>query len=145
MKKYFAIAISLIIMLGCSVTSCGTDDEPQPSNPSTGTHGTGSSSTSKVSRPSFDKFLTTTSTSTVSFRARFKTGGDTESNLSARVYWKSYSSKPSKTPKKSDLTKSESMRQYGAATYHNTGSKKGQTESIVFDRSHAGMSGGSYI
>lgn len=36
------------------------------------------------------------------------------------------------------------MRQYEAATYHNTGSKKGMTESIVFDKSHVGYSG-SYI
>lgn len=37
------------------------------------------------------------------------------------------------------------MRQYGSATYHNTGSKKGMTESIVFNKSHAGSTGGTYI
>lgn len=54
-------------------------------------------------------------------------------------------SKPSKTPTKRDLTKVESMRQYGGATYHKTGPKKGMTESIVFEKSHAGYSGGQYI
>lgn len=80
-----------------------------------------------------------------SIRVRFKTGGDNESNLSATVYWKSYSKKPSSTPAKKELTKVESMRQYGSAVYHNTGSKKGMTESIVFDKSHAGYNGGTYI
>lgn len=46
---------------------------------------------------------------------------------------------------KKELTKVESMRQYGPAVYHNIGSKKGMTESIVFDKSHAGYNGGTYI
>ena len=74
-----------------------------------------------------------------------KTGGDKESNIHATVYWKAYSKKLSSKPSKSELTKVESMRQYGSATYHNTGLKKGMTESIVFDKSHAGYNGGTYI
>lgn len=34
---------------------------------------------------------------------------------------------------------------YGSAVYHNTGSKKGMTESLVFANSHAGYNGGTYI
>ena len=65
--------------------------------------------------------------------------------MSIAVYWKAYSKKLSSKPSKSELTKVESMRQYGSATYHNTGLKKGMTESIVFDKSHAGYNGGIYI
>ena len=64
---------------------------------------------------------------------RFKTGGDAEDNIDATVHWKG------------DLKKVESMRQYGVATYHNTGPRKGMTESIVFDKSHGGYNGGTYI
>ena len=99
----------------------------------------------KVKKPTFDKYLSTTDKDGFSIRVRFKTGGDKESNICATVYWKAYSKKPSTKPTKKDLTKIESMRQYGSATYHNTGSKKGMTESIVFDKSHAGYSGGTYI
>lgn len=119
-------------------SSCEKDEPDVPSS--------SSSTTTKqtITKPSFDKFLSTSDKASFSIRVRFKTGGDKEQNLSATVHWKAYSSKPSKTPSKSDLTKVESMRQYGAATYHNTGAKKGMTESIVFDKSHAGYSG-SYI
>lgn len=103
------------------------------------------SNNQKITKPSFDKFLTTTDIGGFSIRVRFKTGGDKETNMSAIVHWAAYSQKPSSTPLKKDLTKSESMRQYGAAVYHNTGTKKGMTESIVFDKSHAGYDGGTYI
>lgn len=135
MKKLFFL-ISLILCL--SITSCG-DDEPESPSSTTGT-----TSTQKITKPSFDKDLSTSDLASFSIRVRFKTGGDKESNLSATVHWKAYSSNSSKKPSKSDLTKVESMRQYGSATYHNTGSKKGMTESIVFEKSHVGY-GGSYI
>lgn len=136
--KIFCMALCLI--LSFSFWSCDTDEPDAPSSSSNQ-----NTSTQKISKPSFDKFLTTTDSDGFSIRVRFKTGGDKESNISATVHWKAYSKKPSSTPKKSDLTKVESMRQYGAATYHNTGSKKGMTESIVFDKSHAGYGGGTYI
>lgn len=128
------------LMLLFSVVSCDKD-EPSSSS-SSSNQGT---SSQRVSKPSFDKFLSTTDRDGFSLRVRFKTGGDKESNMRATVHWKAYSSKPSSKPSKRELTKVESMRQYGAATYHNTGSKKGMTESIVFDKSHAGYSGGTYI
>lgn len=118
-------------------SSCDTDEPDNPSSTST-------TNKQKVTKPSFDKYLSTSDKASFSIRVRFKTGGDSESNLSAIVHWQAYSKKTSSTPKKSELSKVESMRQYGAATYHNTGSKKGMTESIVFDKSHAGYSG-SYI
>ena len=129
-----------MLILSIGLVSCGTDEPDDPSEPNDK-----NTSAQRISKPSFDKFLTTTDRDGFSIRVRFKTGGDTESNLSARVYWKAYSGKPSTKPTKSDLTKVESMRQYGAATYHNTGSKKGMTESITFDRSHGGYNGGTYI
>lgn len=130
--------IFMVIALLCS--SC---EPEEPKNPSSSSSSTTNKQT--ISKPSFDKFLSTSDKASFSIRVRFKTGGDKEQNLSAIVHWKAYTSKPSKTPSKSNLTKIESMRQYGAATYHNTGSKKGMTESIVFDKSHAGYSGGNYI
>ena len=114
------------------ITSCDPDNDPKPSSSTTNTQ--------TITKPSFDKFLSTSDFASFSIRVRFKTGGDKETNLNATVHWKSYSTKPSKTPSKSELTKVESMRQYGSATYYNTGSKKGMTESIVFDKSHAGYS-----
>lgn len=137
---YFLTVCCILIITSYWLCSCNPDDETVLSNTDiTGTN------TSKVTKPTFDKFLSTTDTDGFSIRVRFKTGGDTESNIHATVYWKAYSKKPSSKPSKSELTKVESMRQYGAATYHNTGSKKGMTESIVFDKSHAGYNGGTYI
>lgn len=130
------------MVFALSLVSCETEEPDETYSSSSS-----SSSTSKqtVSKPSFDKFLSTSDKASFSIRVRFKTGGDTEQNLSATVHWQAYSSKPSKTPSKNDLTTVESMRQYGAAVYHNTGDKKGMTESIVFDKSHAGYGGGKYI
>lgn len=137
---YFLTVCCILIITSYWLCSCNPDDETVLSNTDiTGTN------TSKVTKPTFDKFLSTTDTDGFSIRVRFKTGGDKESNIHATVYWKAYSKKPSSKPSKSELTKVESMRQYGAATYHNTGSKKGMTESIVFDKSHAGYNGGTYI
>lgn len=138
-KVFFLTSISLVFAT-CLFCGCSPEDENEY-------HSSSASSTTaqKISAPKFDKFLTTTDLDGFSIKARFKTGGDKESNLSATVYWKSYSKKPSSTPTKKDLTKVERMQQYGSATYHNTGSQKGMTESIVFDKSHAGYSGGTYI
>ncbi len=136
MKFSKVIHIALLILC-LALSSCETD-EPNISSSSTTTN------KQDITKPTFDKYLSTSDKASFSIRVRFKTGGDSESNISATVHWKAYSKKPTSTPDKSDLTKVESMRQYGAATYHNTGSKKGMTECIVFDKSHAGYSG-SYI
>lgn len=139
MKKVFFLASVCFAAVTCLFCGCSSDDENDNYSSSTST------TTQKISAPKFDKYLTTTDTDGFSIRVRFKTGGDKESNLSATVHWKNYSKKPSSTPTKKELTKVESMRQYGSAVYHNTGSKKGMTESIVFDKSHAGYNGGTYI
>lgn len=138
MNKINRIITLLIVTIYCTtLSSCDRDDEPK-----SGSISTTSSTTSKsITKPSFDCFLSTSDLASFSIRVRFKTGGDKEQNLNATVHWEAYSSKPSKTPTKKDLTHVESMRQYGSATYHKTGSKKGMTESIVFDKSHAGYRG----
>lgn len=135
MDKFLKTLFIILTSIAC--VSCDPDDEPKSSSSS-------SSSQQTVTRPSYASDLSTSDKTSFSIRVRFKTGGDKEQYLRATVHWKSYSTKPSKTPSKSELTKVESMRQYGYATYHNTGSKKGMTESIVFDKSHAGYSK-SYI
>lgn len=89
---------------------------------------------SSLSAPELDKYLTTTDYDGVSFRVRFTNGGDTNENMSCRVHWRKYASKQSKTPKTSDMTEHESMRQYGATKTKTT-----------FDKSHAGFSGGTYL
>lgn len=137
--KFSKLLLSLLLVISVAFSSCDTDEPDSPSSTTTTT-----TNKQKVTKPTFDKYLSTSDKASFSIRVRFKTGGDSESNLSATVHWQAYSKKPSSTPKKSELSKVESMRQYGAATYHNTGSKKGMTESIVFDKSHAGYSG-SYI
>ena len=87
-----------------------------------------------IGEPSLDKYLTTTYLDGFSIRARFNNGGDDTENMSCTVYWKAYSSKPSKTPKASDLTKAESMRVYASTKIKTT-----------FDKSHAGYGKGTYI
>lgn len=135
--KTIVLALAMAVT---GLTSCGSDEPEMPKSNTTTT-----SSSSKITKPTFDKYLTTTTTSGFSVRVRFKTGGDSESNMSATVHWRAYSSKQASKPSKLSLTNTESMRQYGSATYHNTGSKRGMTESIVFDKSHAGSTGGTYI
>lgn len=137
--KFSKILLLSVLVISVALSSCDKDEPDSPSSSTTTT-----TNKQKVTKPTFDKYLSTSDKASFSIRVRFKTGGDTESNLSATVHWKAYSKKPTSTPKKSELNKVESMRQYGAATYHNTGSKKGMTESIVYDKSHAGYSG-SYI
>lgn len=135
--KYSKLIIALFAILSVTLSACEKDEPKVPSSSTTTT-------SKKVTAPSYDANLSTSDLASFSIRVRFKTGGDTEQNLSATVHWQAYSTKPSTKPSKSELTKVETMRQYGSATYHNTGSKKGMTESIVFDKSHAGY-GGSYI
>ena len=132
-------ALMTVLFVGTMLIISGCDKE----NGSIDYSGNGSSS-SKITMPSFDKFLSTVDTDGFAIRARFKTGGDSEGNIRATVHWKNYSGRPSSTPGKSDLTKSENMRQRDV-TYHNTGSKKGTTESIVFEKEHGGYNGGTYI
>lgn len=65
--------------------------------------------TSSITRPTFEKYLTTTTTDQVSLRCRFNNGGDITDNMSCIVHWKQYASKPSSTPKASDMSTHESM------------------------------------
>ena len=90
---------------------------------------------SRLTKPTLDKYLTTTTHDGVSFRVRFKNGGDTFENMSCVVHWKRYPSKPSSKPSPSDLTTVESMRTYGGGTKVST----------TFDKSHAGFTGGTYL
>ena len=70
------------ILLGgaLALCSCDKDDDtytelPQPP-------------ASKVTQPVFDKNLTTTTREDVSFRYRFKDGGDKLNNISCTVHWR---------------------------------------------------------
>lgn len=125
--KILAVATVIITSLFLTV-SCGKDDNTlnrEPDFPDT----------SNLTYPKLDKYLTTTDYDGVSFRVRFTNGGDVMENMSCTVHWRRYSSKPSKTPKAGDMTEHESMRYYGAGTKLKT----------TFDRSHAGITGGSYL
>lgn len=141
MKTLRILKLCMLLTVAGIISSCDKEDEETTSS----TTNVGVSNKQNITKPTFDSFLTTTDLDGFSIRARFKTGGDSESNMSATVHWSAYSKKPSKTPSKNELEKTESMRQYGSAVYHNTGSKKGMTESIVFDKSHGGYNGGTYI
>lgn len=90
---------------------------------------------SVLSVPKFDKNLTTTDYDGVSFRVRFTNGEDSNGNMSCKVHWRKYASKPSKTPKANEMIEHETMRQYGGGTRTKT----------TFDKSHAGFSGGTYL
>ena len=69
MKKYrfLRICCVLIVTFGW-LCSCDPNDETISSTTDT--------NTSKVTKPTFDKFLSTTDTDGFSIRVRFKTGGD---------------------------------------------------------------------
>ena len=141
MKTLRILKLCMLLTVTGIISGCDKEDEETISS----TTNVENSKKRNITKPTFDKFLTTTDTDGFSVRVRFKTGCDSESNLSATVHWGAYPQKPSKAPTKRELEKTESMRQYGSAVYHNTGSKKGMTESIVFDKSHGGYNGGTYI
>lgn len=125
-KRFYIVMFMAIGLL--ATTSCDKEENTFYEEPETPV-------ISNLSPPSLDKYLTTTDYDGVSFRVRFTNGGDTNENMSCIVHWCKYSSKPSKTPKATDMTKHESMRQYGSGTKTKT----------TFDKSHAGFSGGTYI
>lgn len=91
-------------------------------------------SPNNLSKPEFAKDLTTTTTTDVTFRCRFANGGDTGANMKCKVYWRKYTSKPSSSPKTSDMSNCETMRQISSTR-----------TSTTFDRGHTGMNGGDYI
>lgn len=124
---YAAIRMAVCCFLLLSLTGCekvdtvyNYDDEM--------------SGSSRVSEPSFGKFLTVSTYDQIDFKIRFKHGGDTRDNMHCTIYWKAYASKPSSTPKPKDLTKVETMR-----LIDHTKTKS------VFDKSHVGFYGGTYI
>lgn len=132
-KISYILILSILLLSGCT-------DEPDTNSSSEST----STSNVTVTKPTFDKFLTSTDRDGFDLMVRFKSGDDFYENISGTVYWRAYSSKPSTTPKKSDMNKMETARLY-TATYHNTGEKKGRTASVVLEKAHAGYSGGTYI
>lgn len=127
MRNYKTLLLLLVAGMSLLVTSCDKDDDNNPVDVI-------EKPTSRISEPTYDKNLTTTTTSNVSMRCRFNNGGDTWDNMSCTVHWRSYSSKQTKTPKQSDMSKHESMRQYASTS-----------KSTTFDKTHTGLSGGAYI
>lgn len=129
MKKMISIfkSLTLVIFL-VSVVSCDKDEPDFEYNDEEDVV------TSKVLAPSFDKYLTTTDYDGFSIGLWFKNGGDVRDNMSCQVYWKAYSKRPSSTPAEQDLTNCEQMR----IKYH------GETKTL-FEKSHAGFNGGTYI
>lgn len=127
MKRHLLslLRYALICILSLNLYSCETEDSDY--------HYEGIE-TNDVDAPSFDKYLTTSTTDGFSVRLRFYNGGDSIDNMSCTLYWKAYSSKPSSTPSKRDLTNVDYMRIYD----HNS-------RKTTFDESHAGYSGGKYI
>ena len=102
-----------VVSSGIIFTACGEDDNDNSyTRPSSGN---ATSNTQKVTKPTFAKFITTADYDGFSVKARFKTGGDKESNLSATIYWQKYSSKPTKTPTKSDLKRVDAVSLGGSS------------------------------
>ena len=123
-SKYIALALVLsITMVSCDKEEYVSEiDIEIPSN------------SSKLEMPKEKRNLTTTTHSDVSFRPTFTNGGDISDNMNCIVHWRKYSSKPTKTPKASDMNNHESMRIYTRQKYQ-----------TVFDKSHTGFDGGQYI
>lgn len=127
MKKYKTLILLLFLGVSFLTTSCDDDNDYVSDNVE-------QTSTSKISKPTFAKDITTTTTDYVSMKCRFTNGGDTWDNMGCTVHWRSYNSKPSKTPKASDMSKHESMRIYATTK-----------SSTTFDKTHSGFSGGTYV
>lgn len=135
MNKLFNILAIIAILCFATVlaTSCDKDEDGGGYSGGGNSGGTQTPVT-KVTAPVFDMYLTTTTLYDVSFRGRFINGGDTWQNMSCKVHWRKYYSKPSVTPKASDMNQHETMRQYA-----NTKTK------ITFDRTHSSFRGGEYV
>lgn len=91
---------------------------------------------SHVEAPTFEKYLTTTDYTGFTIKLRFNNGGDSYENMKCQVYWRAYSKKPSTTPTEQDMTNSESM----GISDHNDSTNK-----TIFEKSHYGYNGGTYI
>ena len=95
--KYIALAL----VLATALVSCNKEEYSSeidieiPSN------------SSKLEKPKEKRNLTTTTHSEVSFRPTFTNGGDISDNMNCIVHWRKYSSKPTKTPKASDMPNRE--------------------------------------
>lgn len=127
MKIIKYLTIILISFSSILVTSCGEENDDILIGEET-------SPSQNLSKPEFDKYLTTTTMSDVSLRCRFTNGSDTWENMKCTVHWRKYTSKPSSTPKASDMNKHESMRIYATTSTKTT-----------FDKTHTGFSGGNYV
>lgn len=124
-KRFFSLFAIMTFLLG--LCACETVDYES-------LNGSGTSSTTKITQPELERYLTTTTTDMVSLRCRFNNGGDTWDNMNCIVHWRRYASKPSTTPKASDMNQHETMRQYATTS-----------RSTTFDKTHAGFSGGTYV
>lgn len=127
MKNINRILFVLVAGLAFVATSCEKDEE-HTSDKEVQTPA------SNISKPTFEKNITTTTTDQVSLRCRFNNGGDTWNNMNCTVHWRKYSSKPSTKPKASEMSNHESMRQYASTS-----------KSTTFDKTHAGFTGGTYV
>lgn len=121
--------LSAFMLLGAAaiLTACDKEDDYTGSSVS-------QTPASKVTKPALKKDLTTTTYMDLSLRCIFKNGGDTWNNMNCKVHWRAYSKKQTVTPKESDLTKHETMRQYSTTSV-----------STTFDKTHTGFNGGTYV
>ena len=122
-KLFFCAMLILSTFVCCDKEDSVYDDSPS-----------GSGIEADLAPPSLDKYLTTTDLDGFSIRVRFDNGGDETENMRCTVYWKAYSSKPSRTPSASELTRVEQMRVYSSTKTKTT-----------FDLSHAGYGVGTYV
>ncbi len=128
MKHLSKLTYSFLITLSFILYACDKDDDNSINNEPE------SPDVSGLTLPEYKKNMTTTDYDGVSFKVRFTNGGDVYDNMSCVVHWATYSEKQSTTPSKSDMRYLESMDPYPIAR-----------SSTVFDKAHAGISGGTYI
>lgn len=114
------------VLLSFTFVACEKDEEVNTPPKET--------SKDNVSRPEFKKDFTVSTTSDIKFKCRFSNGEDNFDNMNCTVHWRKYSSKPSRTPVESDMTKHEVMK-----------SEWFSRTSTLFDKSHTGLNSGSYI
>lgn len=137
-KNRFKTLLSIVLISALSFTSCSKDDDDN-------VEGGSNPSSLNVSKPKFEKDLTSTNVGTCAFKCRFTNGGDKINNMKCKVHYEMYSSKPKRTPRVSDLTRNKSIGSLGSESTSSTTtfygpiiSKKGYTIYYMFECSNSG-------
>lgn len=124
--KWLYVLFLMIIVAGCDTDSL-EDDEPEVNN--------NNNNNKDITLPSLKKNLTTATYATYQILLSFDNGGDDTENMSATVFYETYTGTPSEEPTKSDLTERDNMRVYKSiktTTFFETSHATGNTKWVYY-------------